>query len=83
MLSMNYPTNRVHVYPVIKEAKKQELLVTIMQDTLHSSEYNKDLGRRHPNPCKHNKNTNLQHRKQKGPILLIAEKKQRESHKTL
>jgi hypothetical protein len=40
---MNYPTNRVHVYPMIKEAKKQEQI--IMQDTLCSNQYNKDLGK--------------------------------------
>jgi hypothetical protein len=55
--------NRVHTYPITKEAKQKEL--NIMKDTLHNNEYNTNLGMKHPNQHKHNKNTDPQHQKTK------------------
>jgi hypothetical protein len=55
--------NRVHTYPITKEAKQKEL--NIIKDAPHNNEYNTNLGMRHPNHHKHNKNTDLQHQKTK------------------
>jgi hypothetical protein len=43
--------------------------LNIIQDTLHNNEYNKNLSTKHPNQCKHNKNTDQQHQKIKWAIF--------------
>jgi hypothetical protein len=51
--SINYLMNRVHTYPITKEAKEREL--NIIKDTLHNNEYNTNLGMRHFNQHKYKK----------------------------
>jgi hypothetical protein len=70
--STNYLMNRVHKYPITKEAREKEL--SIIQDILHNNEYNTDLSMRQPDPYKHNKNTDLQHQKRKWALFTYSEK---------
>jgi hypothetical protein len=56
--SINYLMNRVHMYPITKEAKTKDL--NIVQNTLRNNEYNRNLGMRHSKQHKHNKNTHRQ-----------------------
>jgi hypothetical protein len=70
--SIDYVTNRVHTYPITKEAKEKEL--NIIQDTMHNNEYNKYLSTTQPNERKHNKNTDRQHQKTEWAIFTHSEK---------
>jgi hypothetical protein len=72
--------NRVHTYPITREAKENEL--NIIQDTFNNNEYNKNLSTRHSYQCKHNKNTDNT-RKQNGSFSHIVEKKQRKLQNSL
>jgi hypothetical protein len=65
--SINYLTNRVHTYPIIKEAKTKEL--NIIQDTLHNNEYNKNINVCHSKNHK-NKNVSPQHQTTKWAIFI-------------
>jgi hypothetical protein len=49
-------------YPITKRRNGKG---TIIQDIVQNNEYNKELSARHPNQCKNNKNTDLQHQKVK------------------
>jgi hypothetical protein len=53
--------NRVHTYTITTEAKEQEL--NIIKCTLHNNECNINLGTRHFNQYKHNKNSDPLHQK--------------------
>jgi hypothetical protein len=58
--------NRVHTYPITKEAKTKEL--NIIQDTLHNNEYSKTINVCHSKYHKH-KNVSPQHQTTKWAIF--------------
>jgi hypothetical protein len=77
----NYLINRVHTYPIIKEAKTKEQ--NIIHDILYDNEYNKNVSTRHLKHRRHNKNTGLQHQNTKWDILICSGKETRNITKLL
>jgi hypothetical protein len=78
--SINYVMNRVHTYPITKAAKEKDLNI---KDTLHNNEYNVNLGMRHPNRHRHNKNTDPQHQKTKWATYTDSGNETKKNYKTL
>jgi hypothetical protein len=72
--------NRVNTCAITKDAKEKELNII---DTLLNNEYNINLGMRHHNQHKHNKNTDPKHQKSTGSLSHTVIKKQRKLQNSL
>jgi hypothetical protein len=81
MSSINCLVNRLHTYPITKEAKKKEL--NTVKDRLHNNKYNLNLDMKHLTQHEHDINTDAQHQKTKWATFTYNGKETRKLTKLL